>query len=95
MVGAPNVPIKHQIFSTKAKISLDELCMMRQHLCEDLDMHVRRFHERAMDCYDQVDGEVFVNVYLYGMMEEHHSFLENLSFSLFSRLMEAGRCIKD
>lgn len=29
---------------------------------EDLDLYVKRFHERALDCCDAVDGETMVEV---------------------------------
>lgn len=35
------------------------------------------------DCYALVAEVVLVDVYLHGMMEEYHSFLENLSFFSF------------
>lgn len=40
-------------------------------------------------------GEVLVNVCLYGTMEEHRIFLENLSSPSFSRLMEAAGCMNE
>lgn len=39
---------------------------------------------------DPVDEEVLVNVRLHGMNDEYRIFLENLTFSSFSKLMEAA-----
>lgn len=79
----------------KAKFSLAELGRTRQHPGEDLDMYVRRLHERALDYYDLVAGEVLVEVCLHSMMEEYSLFLESLSFSFISKLMEATRCTNE
>lgn len=58
---------------------------------EDLDLYVKRFHNKALDCINLVDEEVLVNVCLHGMNEEYRVFLENLTFSSFSKLMKAAR----
>lgn len=34
-----------------------------------MDLHVKRFHEKAAHCCDLVDEEVIVNVCLYGMVD--------------------------
>lgn len=43
---------------------------------KDLDIYVKRFHKRALDCYDLVDEEVLVNVCLHDMRKEYRIFLE-------------------
>lgn len=50
---------------------------------EYLDAYVRRFHEKALDYCDPIAEEVFVDVCLYGMLEEYKILFENLSFSYF------------
>lgn len=57
----------------------------------DLDLYVRRFHEKALGYYDSVDEEVLVNVCLHGILNEYRLFLKNLSFPSFSRPMRAVR----
>lgn len=44
---------------------------------------------KALDCYDPIDEEVLVKVCVPAMFDEYH--VENLSFSSFSRLMEAAK----
>lgn len=79
-----------KFFCTEAKFSIVELERMRQHPGQDMDIYMRRFHERAIDCCDPAAEEILVDICLRGMMEEYHKFLENLSFSSLSRLMEAA-----
>lgn len=57
-------------------------------------MHIRIFREKALDCYDQVDDEMLINVCLHGMTKEYRVFLENLSF-LSSKMMEAAQPTKE
>lgn len=52
---------------------------------------MKRFHEKALDCYDPVADDVFVDVRLHGIVEDYRIYLENISFSSFFRLMEAVR----
>lgn len=63
----------------------------RDSLGKDLDMFLKRFNKRALHCCDPMDKEVLVNVCLHGMMEKYIIFLGNLSFTSFSRLIEAAR----
>lgn len=87
MVGAFNT----KFFFAEAKYTLVELGRTRQYAGEGLDLYVKRFHDKALDCVDRVDEEVLVNVCLHGMNDEYLVFLENLTFSSFSKLMEAAR----
>lgn len=57
---------------------------------EYMDAYMTHFHEKAVDCCDPVIEEVLVDVCHYGMI-----YLENLSFSLFSWLIEAPRQSKE
>lgn len=50
----------------EAKFSLAELGRMK-HFPGNLDLYVRKFQEKALDCCDGVDEEVLVNVFLHGM----------------------------
>lgn len=59
-----------KFFCAEVKFSFVELDRTRQHPDDDLDMYLRRFHERALKCYDLVSEEVLVNVCLRGMLEK-------------------------
>lgn len=61
---------------------------------ESLDPYVKRFHKKALDCCNPVAKDVLVDICLHGMVEDHQIYLENLSFSSFSRLIEATRQTK-
>lgn len=87
MVATSNI----KFFLAEAKYTLTELGRTRQYLGEDLNLYVKKFHDKALDCVDPVDEEVLVNVGLHGMKNEYRVFLENLMFSSFSKLMEAAR----
>lgn len=75
----------------EAKFTLAELGLTRHYLGENLDVCVRRLHEKDMDCCDPMEKEVLLNMCLHGMAEEYRIFLENQSFSPFPKLMEAKR----
>lgn len=80
-----------KFFFAEAKYTLAELGRTRQYAGEDLDLYVKRFHDKALEYVDPVDEETLVNVCLHGMSGEYRAFLENLIFSSFSKLMEAAR----
>lgn len=71
-----------KFFFIEAKYTLVELGRTRQYAGEDLDLYVKRFHDKVLDCVNQVE-EVLVTVFLHGMNDEHGVFLENLTFSSF------------
>lgn len=84
-----------KLFCDEAKFTHAELGRTRQYPSEDMDVHVKRFRERALDCSDAVDEETLVDVCLYGMANEYRVYLENLTFPSFSKLMEAARRINE
>lgn len=51
--------------------------------------YIRRFQGRAVDCYDPVLDR-YLLVFVSNTMEEYMIFLQNLSFSSFSRFTEAA-----
>lgn len=79
-----------KFFFVEAKFFLAELGRVRLRLREDVDTCVKRFHDKALGCCAPVEEEVFINVCLHVMLEEHQIFLKNLSFPTFSKLMEAA-----
>lgn len=71
-----------KFFCGEAKFTLAELGRTRQYTGEDLDVYVKRFCERALDCNDAVDKETLVDVCLHEMVSEYRVYLENLTFLL-------------
>lgn len=59
-----------KLFYVDAKFSLVKLDRIRQCSGEDLDIYVKRFHDKALDSCGLVEEEVLVNVCLYGMIVE-------------------------
>lgn len=60
----------------QTRFTLVELGRTRQYSNEYLNVYVRRFHEKALDCCDLVDEEMHVDVCLHVMTEEYMVFLE-------------------
>lgn len=72
-----------KIFCAEAKYTLAEFGCTRQFPSEDLNLYVRKFQEKALDCCDLIDEDVLVNVFLHDMNNEYGVFLKNLSVPLF------------
>lgn len=64
MVAAFNT----KFFFAEAKYTLTELGRTRHYAGEDLDLYVKRFHDKPLDL---VDEEVLVNVCLHEMNDEY------------------------
>lgn len=79
-----------KFFCCEAKFFLVNLGMTNQYPGEDLDVYVKKFYQRTMDCSDPVVEEVLVDVCLHGMLEGYRAFLENLSFPSSFCLMKAA-----
>lgn len=69
-----------KLFCAEVKFSLVELGPSRQFPNEVLDLHVKRFHEKALDSCDLIDKEVLVDILPASMVDEYRFFLENLPF---------------
>lgn len=54
-------------FFVEAKYTLTKLDRARQYTGEDLELYVKRFHEKALDCYNLIEEKVLVNVCMDGM----------------------------
>lgn len=67
-------------FSTMKLLSLAELGKTRQYLGKDLDVFIKRFNKKALDCYDLVAEDVWG-----GLPPQHDrkllSISQNISFS--------------
>lgn len=90
MTGSTSYRCSRLSYSMMKPISPSLTQSRRQRLEGDLDMYVKRFHEKALDYYDPVAKEVLVNVCLHGVFEEYRIFLENLSFSYFFQVNGSG-----
>ena len=60
-------------------------------MSEGLLEYIRRFKDLSLLCYDPVEEERPVDVYVSGMLYEYHPYLENLQISSFTRLVEVSR----
>lgn len=63
--------------------TLSQLGRTREYSNEDLDVYVKRFREKALDCWDPMDEEMLLDVSLHRMAKDYKVFLENRSFSSF------------
>lgn len=81
---------KTKFLFAEAKYTLVKLGRTWQYADEELDLYVKRFHDKALDCVYLVEEDVLLNVCLYGMKNEYMVFLENITFSSFSKLMKAA-----
>lgn len=67
---------------------MEELGWICEHLGKGSDACVKSFHEKVLDCYDAVAENMLVDVCLHEVVEDYLTYLENVSFSSFSRLVE-------
>lgn len=84
-----------KFFCGEAEYTLAEFGHMRQHLAANLDLYIKKSHEKAVDCRDLVDKEVIASLWIPCLPSWHghkyHVLLENLLFPSFFKLMEASR----
>lgn len=52
---------------------------------------VKRFREKAVECYEPIIEDRLVSMCIAGMVTEYKCYLENVSISTFSRLYEFAR----
>lgn len=67
-LGAYGNSVQHKV--GEAKFTLPKLGCTRQFLNEDMDLYVKRFHERPLDCCNAVDEETMVDISLQVMANE-------------------------
>lgn len=70
----------------EAKFSLVELGRTIQSQCEDLDLYVKRFQEKALDCCGPVGKETMIDVCLHVMAND----LFGESFTLLIFQIDGG-----
>lgn len=63
-----------KFFCGDAKFTLVELGRTRQFLGEDLDIYIKRFHEKALDYCNAIDKETLVDFCLHGMTNEYYVY---------------------
>lgn len=85
----------NKFFYAEVKFFLVDLGHIYQCPEEDPDMYVKRFYDKTLDCCDPMEGRLLVHMFLHSRLEEYRMFLESLSFSSFSKLMEASRYSND
>lgn len=68
-----------------------KLSLRCQYLGKEMDAYMNRFHEKALYCCNPVAEDLVVEVCVHGMIEDCRIYLENLSFSYFSRLRLRGK----
>lgn len=89
-LGASRNDIQHQILLWGSKVHISRIRCTQQFPDPELDLYVKRFHERALDCYT-VDEEIMVDICLHRMANEYHVYFLESFISLFFKLMEATR----
>lgn len=79
--------LKTKFSYAEAKSTLAWLGRTSQHSDEDLDVNLKYFHEKELDCCNPVADDAMVDVCLNGIIECYRV----LSFSSFFRLLEVER----
>ncbi|CAL9016172.1 unnamed protein product [Prunus brigantina] len=78
-------------FQHEERVTTTQLNNTRQGHDEDLVDFVHRFRDLALDCYDEKDEEALVEICISNIVADYRVYLENISISQFSRLLEAVR----
>lgn len=61
-IGTLGGSLTTKLFCVEAKFSLAEIDRIRWYPGEDLDLYVRRFHKKALDCCGPVNEEFLVSL---------------------------------
>ncbi|CAL9000032.1 unnamed protein product [Prunus brigantina] len=78
-------------FQHEERVTTTQLNNTRQGHDEDLVDFVHRFRDLALDCYGEKDEEALVEICISNIVADYRVYLENISISQFSRLLEAVR----
>lgn len=54
-LGAYSLQLQHEVLLRRSNYTLAELGRTMQYSGEDVDLYVKRFHEKTLDCIDPVD----------------------------------------
>ena len=80
-----------KFFALEEKLTMSDLQHKKQRVSEGLLEYIRRFRDLSLLCYDPMEEERLVDVYIVGMLYEYRPYLENLQISSFMRLVDAAR----
>ena len=80
-----------KFFALEEKLTLSNLQNEKQRVSEGLLEYIRRFRDLSLLCYDPIEEERLVDVYITSMLYEYRPYLENLQISSFTKLVEAVR----
>lgn len=67
--------------SVEAKFKLTEITRKCQYPGEDLNVYVKRFYEKALDCYDLICRRHSGGCSLCSIVKGYQVYVENLTFS--------------
>ena len=80
-----------KFFALEEKLTLSNLQNEKQRVSEGLLEYIRRFRDLSLLCYDPIEEERLVDVYITSMLYEYRPYLENLQISSFTKLVKAVR----
>lgn len=80
-----------KFFTLDEKLTLSDLQQERQRISKGLLDYICRFRDLSLICYDPIDEERLVDIFIAGKLYEHPTYLENLQISSFTTLVEASR----
>ena len=80
-----------KIFTLEEKLTLSDLQHEKQRVSKGLLEYICKFRDLSLLCYDPVEEEMLVDVYITSMLYEYRPYLENLQISSFKKLVEAAR----
>lgn len=65
-------------FTLDKKLTLSNLQQERQRISEGLLDYIHRFRDLSFMCYNPMEEERLVDIYIAGMLYEYQPYLENL-----------------
>ena len=63
----------------------------KQRSGEDLMEYIKRFKDKALDCYDHCEKKTMVEMCMGNMIMEYRVVLENLEISQFAHLLQKAK----
>ena len=67
-----------KFFALDEKLTLSDLLHERQRVYEGLLDYIFRFRDLSLMCFDPVEEERLVDIYIAGVLYEYRPYLENL-----------------
>ena len=78
-------------FHGEETVMLVTLQGTKQRSGEDLMKYIKRFRDKALDCYDHCEEKTLVEMCMGNMIMEYRVVLENLEISQFAHLLEKAK----